>query len=96
MSVFLPIFIVSALGLSEAVVMRRRPDRSFLLLLKNDRAALAVGSLWWVFAIAVSVPDGKALGGALFGFLSACVVAGTVATLRRNRSRRRAARRTTT
>ncbi|MER7672280.1 hypothetical protein ABTY61_28000 [Kitasatospora sp. NPDC096128] len=96
MSVFLPIFVVSALCVSEAVAMRRRPDRSFLLLLKNDRAALAVGLLWWGFAIAVSIPDGNALGGALFGFLSACVVGCIVATIRRNRSRRRAANTTNT
>ncbi|MEV7602849.1 hypothetical protein AB0O91_36320 [Kitasatospora sp. NPDC089797] len=96
MSVFLPILVISALCVSEAVAIRRRPDRSFLLLLKNDRAALVVGALWWVFAIAVSIPDGNAAGGALFGFLSACVVGCTVATLRRNRARRHAARRTTT
>ncbi|MFF0416509.1 hypothetical protein ACFYUY_39535 [Kitasatospora sp. NPDC004745] len=95
MPVFLVIVAVSALCFSEAVAMCRHPDRSFLLLLKSDRAAQAVGSAWWVFSVAVSLPDGNVLGGALFGLLSACIVGCTVATARRARARRRASRRTT-
>ncbi|WP_331743066.1 hypothetical protein [Kitasatospora sp. NBC_01300] len=95
MSVFLSIIDISALCFSEAVAVRRHPDRSFLLLLRNDRVALAVVLVWRLFSVAVSVPDGNILGGSLFGLLSACVVGCTVATARRARARRRVARHTT-
>ncbi|MEU4116432.1 hypothetical protein AB0F71_18280 [Kitasatospora sp. NPDC028055] len=87
MSVFLPLLVIVALATAEAAALRRHSERSVLLLLKKDRAALIVGAAWWVFATAVSVPGGSVLGGALFGFLSACIVGCTVATLRRARAR---------
>lgn len=94
MSPLLPIAIIAALAISEAVAIRRRPERSFVLLVTKDKVALLVVAAWWIYAVAVSIPDGNLFGGALFGFLSACLVGTLVATVRRTIARRRVTRST--